>query len=218
MPEISDPGSARAMIQQLLQPWQRSIQDPAEAQREVLHGLLQSYAKTDYGEIHGAHNVDGVKDYRRAFPSSTYDDYKPLVDRVMAGEIGVLLSEEPVGWAITRGTTAGTSKFIPMTATDLKMRVSAGRAMLNFVAETGRYDLFAGVNLNLNFPSTVGRIRVGDRDLDTAIAQVSTRSSSRPRRPFGPSQPRRMSTPLGVARQRKIGSVGSSSPTHTARI
>jgi hypothetical protein len=84
----------------------------------------------------------------------------------MAGEIGVLLSEEPVGWAITRGTTAGTSKFIPMTATDLKMRVSAGRAMLNFVAETGRYDLFAGVNLNLNFPSTVGRIRVGDRDLE----------------------------------------------------
>jgi len=166
MPARSDPGSARTMIQQLLQPWQRSIQDPAEAQREVLRGLLLSYAKTDYGEIHGAHNIKGVEDYQRAFPTSTYDDYKPLIDRVMAGEIEVLLSEAPVGWAITRGTTAGTSKFIPMIATDLKMRVSAGRAMLNFVAETGRYDLFAGVNLNLNFPSTVGRIRVGERDLE----------------------------------------------------
>src|SRR3990170_4937735 len=88
MPDIPDPGSARAMIQQLLQPWQRSIQDPAEAQREVLHGLLQSCAKTDYGKTHGAPNIGSVDNYRRAFPSSTYGEYKPLIDRVMAGEIG----------------------------------------------------------------------------------------------------------------------------------
>ena len=60
----------------------------------------------------------------------------------------------------------GESKFIPMTPTDLRMRVSAGRAMMAYVAATKRLDLFAGVNLNLNFPSTVGSIRVGDRDLD----------------------------------------------------
>jgi hypothetical protein len=80
--------------------------------------------------------------------------------------VRVLLDEEPVGWAITRGTTGDESKFIPMTPTDLAMRVSAGRAMLNYVATTGRYDLFQGVNLNLNFPSVVGTVRVGDRDLE----------------------------------------------------
>jgi hypothetical protein len=71
-----------------------------------------------------------------------------------------------VGWAITRGTTAGESKFIPMTPTDLQMRVSAGRAMINYVATSGRFDLFQGVNLNLNFPSAVGTVRVGDRDVE----------------------------------------------------
>ena len=78
----------------------------------------------------------------------------------------VISSEEPVGWAVTRGTTAGESKFIPMTPTDLQMRVSAGRAMMNYVATTQRYDLFQGVNLNLNFPSVVGTVRVGDRELE----------------------------------------------------
>ena len=53
-----------------------------------------------------------------------------------------------------------------MTPTDLRMRVSAGRAMLNYVQTTGRYDLFGGVNLNLNFPSVVGIARVGDREVE----------------------------------------------------
>ena len=33
---------------------------------------------------------------------ATYDDYKPLIERVMAGETQLLLWEEPLGWAITR--------------------------------------------------------------------------------------------------------------------
>jgi hypothetical protein len=150
----------------------------------------------------------------------TYDEYKPLIQAVMSGKTGLLLCEEPVGWAITRGTTAGDPKtrrrdgvppperdgyardkdagsanssaigateddasrrpvrsdgrdsvpprvkFIPMTPTDLRMRVSAGRAMMAYVAATKRLDLFAGVNLNLNFPSVVGTVRVGGKDID----------------------------------------------------
>ncbi len=57
-------------------------------------------------------------------------------------------------------------KFIPMTPTDLRLRVSAGRAMMAYVAATQRIDLFAGVNLNLNFPSVVGHVRVADRDIE----------------------------------------------------
>jgi hypothetical protein len=46
------------------------------------------------------------------------------------------------------------------------MRIHAGRAMLNYVASTKRFDLFAGVNLNLNYPSVVGHVKVGDRDIE----------------------------------------------------
>jgi len=161
-----DPQAAAQMLNALLQPWHDAVNDPAQAQREVLQNLLQGYAQTGYGKQHGAAGVKTLDDYRRAFPVTTYEDVKPLIQRVMAGEVSLLLTEEPVGWAITRGTTKGESKFIPMTPTDLRMRISAGRAMMNYVAGNGRYDLFQGVNLNLNFPSVVGTVRVGEREVE----------------------------------------------------
>lgn len=123
-------------------------------------------AEVESPQAGGPHSSSLVDAYRRAFPVMTYDEYRPLIDEVMRGDTALLLNEDAVGWAITRGTVEGEPKFIPMTATDLKMRVSAGRAMLGYVAAGGRFDLFAGVNLNLNFPSTVGTVRVGERDLE----------------------------------------------------
>lgn len=161
-----DPQAAQQMIQGMLQPWHTSIKDPESAQNEVLQRLLGDYARTQYGRDHGAEKIASLQDYRRLFPRKTYEDYKPTIRRVMEGEINLLLSEDPVGWAITRGTTKGESKFIPMTPTDLRMRVSAGRAVMNNVASSGRYDIFAGVNLNLNFPSVVGTISAGKRELE----------------------------------------------------
>jgi hypothetical protein len=161
-----NPHPAAGMLKALLQPWHEAVADAAKAQQEVLGRLLEGYAQTDYGTQHGAAQVETIEDYRRAFPVATYGDYKPLIQRVMAGEVSLLLNEEPVGWAITRGTTGDESKFIPMTPTDLRMRISAGRAMMNYVVENERYDLFDGVNLNLNFPSVVGTVRVGDREIE----------------------------------------------------
>jgi hypothetical protein len=154
------------MLKGLLQPWHEAVADPATAQEGVLGRLLAGYAETAYGRQHSADKIETIADYRRAFPVATYEDYEPLIQRVMAGEIDLLLNEEPVGWAITRGTTGDESKFIPMTPTDLRMRISAGRAMMNYVAENGRYDLFDGVNLNLNFPSVVGTMQVGDKEIE----------------------------------------------------
>lgn len=165
MPKI-DANAATQQILAALRPWQAAVENPAPTQEKVLHGLLTDYAKTAYGRSHGAADVQSIADYRRAFPVMTYAEYKPLIQRVMGGEIDTLLCEEPIGWAITRGTTSDEQKFIPMTPTDLRLRVSAGRAMLNYVAETKRFDLFAGVNLNLNFPSVVGKVKVGEREVE----------------------------------------------------
>jgi hypothetical protein len=147
--------------------------------------FLGDYARTGYGSGRGADAVAEVgasaeseqahrdssenpiiTSYRRAFPIMTYEDYKPLVTEVLSGETSLLLCEDPIGWAITRGTTADEPKFIPMTPTDLRMRASAGRAMMAYVEATGRLDLLAGVNLNLNFPSVVGTVLVGNEKIE----------------------------------------------------
>jgi len=180
-----DPGMAAQMLQQQLEPWHRAVADPAAAQDAVLHRLLGEYARTRYGAAHGADQIDTLADYRRAFPVRTYPEMKPIIDQVMQGDTEALLWEPPLGWAITRGTTKGEPKFIPMTPTDLQMRVSAGRAVMQYVAATRRFDVFQGVNLNLNFPSVVGTVRVGDRDLEYGYSSgiytkhVSTRTPVR---------------------------------------
>ncbi len=155
-----------AQLHALVNPWHDAVSDPAAAQERVLEGLLSIYRGTGYGRERGATAVGSLADYRKAFPIATYEDYKPLIGRVMAGEVDLLLTEPPVGWAITRGSTKGEEKFVPMTPTDLRMRVAAGRAMVHYALASGRFDLFQGVNLNLNFPSVVGMVRVGDREVE----------------------------------------------------
>ena len=164
-----DPKELQAGIERMkamVEPWHKCLNDPKNSQDIVLQGLLKIFSQTSYGKEHGAGSVGSYLDFCEAFPVKTYEEYKPLIDRVMAGETDLLLNEEPVGWAITRGTTSDENKFIPMTPTDLKMRVSAGRAVVNYALAAQRFDIFAGVNLNLNFPSKVGTVKVGSRDLD----------------------------------------------------
>ena len=163
---MTNPPSPADMIKGALQPWQTAIANPPVAQQQVLLKLIKTYAQTGYGTDHNATAVKNIEDFRRAFPVVTYADYKPLIQKVMAGDTSLMLDEEPLGWAITRGTTQDEPKFIPMTATDIKMRVAAGRAMLNFAAASGNFSLFQGVNLNLNFPSVVGKVKAGDRELE----------------------------------------------------
>jgi hypothetical protein len=160
------PQDAMQMVTAFLTPWDKAVAAPALAQEQVLQNLLKIYAQTQYGQKYGAGQVKSLGDYRKAFPIVDYAGYKPLMDRVMAGEVDLLLNEPPVGWAITRGTTKGESKFIPITLTILRMQVTAGRAMLNYVASTQRFELFAGVNLNLNFPSRVGTVKVGEKEIE----------------------------------------------------
>lgn len=150
----------------MVEPWHRSLADPQSAQQAVLERLVGIYRQTEYGRQHQAQQVGSYGDFIHAFPVQTYAEYKPLIERVMAGETALLLDEEPVGWAITRGTTQDEHKFIPMTPADLKMRVSAGRAVVNYALRTQRFDIFTGVNLNLNFPSKVGTVQVGEKQLD----------------------------------------------------
>jgi len=161
-----DPQVFNQNLKSFVQSWKDSLSNPQQAQQKALKSCLSAYSQTEYGEKHGASQIKNLEEYRRAFPINTYDDYQPLIRQVMSGNTRLLLSEPPIGWAITRGTTENEPKFIPMTATDLKMRVSAARAMINYALQSGQMGIFQGVNLNLNFPSRVGTLKVGERELE----------------------------------------------------
>lgn len=158
----------REFIQLFVQLWHKGLEDPARTQAQTLEWLLEGYARTDYGQQYGAMELleqGGSPDslfasYRRAFPVVNYDQIKPWLDHVVAGKSEALLPEPPVAWAMTRGTTRGTPKRIPITSTDLGIRVAAARGLLNHLLRKNQLGAIDGYSLNLNYPSVVGTMDV----------------------------------------------------------
>jgi hypothetical protein len=162
----------RDFIQVFVELWHRGLQDPARTQAQTLEWLVEGYARTVYGQDCGASDLLALADdpprffeaYRRAFPVVTYDEIKPWIERVIAGEVEALLPELPVAWAMTRGTTGGTPKRIPITDADLGIRVAAARGLLNHLLRTDQLDAINGYSLNLNYPSVVGTMDVAGQE------------------------------------------------------
>jgi len=159
-----------AILKTFVQGWYDSLDEPAAAQERTLNRLLAGYARTREGKERGAGSIGTVADYRRAFPDRTYNDYLPLLKRVYAGEGDLLLYEPPVGIGLTRGTTTGSSKLIPMTPADLETRPAAARAVINYVLKTRQFDILEGATLNLAFPSVLRKMTIGDREVDVGYS------------------------------------------------
>jgi hypothetical protein len=162
----------RDFIEVFVELWHRGLEDPARTQAQTLEWLVGGYARTVYGQECGAAELLTLADdpprffeaYRRTFPAVTYDEIKPWIDRVIAGEVEALLPEPPVAWAMTRGTSRGTPKRIPITDADLGIRVAAARGLLNHLLRTDQLDAINGYSLNLNYPSVVGTMDVAGQE------------------------------------------------------
>ena len=95
------------------------IQNPIEAQREVLQELVSFGQYTEIGRKYSMSKLFNVRDFKKAIPIHTYEDLKPYIERLMLGEQN-LLWNTPVKWfAKSSGTTNDKSKFIPITEESL---------------------------------------------------------------------------------------------------
>jgi hypothetical protein len=151
--------------------WHRGVRQPAVTQAQTLEWLLEGYGRTTYGQQYDAAGLLALVDdpprlfdaYRQAFPIVTYEGIRPWIERVVGGEVDALLPEPPVAWAMTRGTTRGTPKRIPITETDLSIRVAAARGLFNHLLRTNQLEALDGYSLNLNYPSVVGTMDVAGK-------------------------------------------------------
>ena len=147
------------LLKQLLDPWYESLSDPEAAQNTVLLTLISGYARTEYGNLHGAHSIRNVTEFRQSFPVVKYVDLAPELEQVRRGNYAKLLPEPVRRWVMTRGST-GKSKLFPATDTHLGEVLAVGaRALVNFALRTGDDSVIEGGVLNLNFPSEVATLR-----------------------------------------------------------
>ncbi len=85
------------------------------AQRQVLFDKLGRNADSDYGKRFGFAGIRSLADFRR-LPITTYEDYRPYVERVKRGETSAMFGPgtRVLMFSMTSGTT-GQAKYIPIT-------------------------------------------------------------------------------------------------------
>ncbi len=145
-------------LQQIVNPWYEALQSPTEAQERLLKRLVEGYSKTLYGKKHAAFDVEGAVDFRANFPKINYRELCPYFEEVKRDNHAIILSEPPLCWVMTRGST-GQAKVFPVTKTHIEqIFVCGARALVNHALRKNDFELLTGKILNLNFPSTVTTI------------------------------------------------------------
>ena len=85
-----------------------------DIQQSVLSRLLNQAARTEWGKKYDYSSIRNYEDFRKRLPIQTYEEIKPYVERLRAGEQNLLWPSEIRWFAKSSGTTNDKSKFLPV--------------------------------------------------------------------------------------------------------
>ncbi len=127
---------AKYIVQQTAQ-W---ANEPIATQEGVFAALIAQARHTQFGKDHGFDQIKTHEDFVKSVPVRDYEDLKPYVQKVVAGEKDVLWPGQPAYFAKTSGTTSG-AKYIPITKVSIQEQVKASRdAILHYIHQSGNSD------------------------------------------------------------------------------
>ena len=86
----------------------------SEIQHRVLSRLTRQAAQTEWGRKYDYSSIRNYEDFRKRVPIQTYEEIKPYVERLRAGEQNLLWPSEIRWFAKSSGTTNDKSKFLPV--------------------------------------------------------------------------------------------------------
>ena len=125
--------------------------DPSVAQAKTLTKLLSKAQNTQFGIKHGFSNICTVEEYQKQVPLRTYEafwneywqkSYPILTDVTWPGTMPF--------FALSSGTTSGTTKYIPISHEMIRSNTKAGLDMLSYhVLQHEKSALFGGRNFML---------------------------------------------------------------------
>jgi hypothetical protein len=148
----------------------RALDAPAGAQAAVLARLVRRAAGTDFGRRHDFAGIRTAADFQARVPLRTYLDYRPFLDRVVAGEPDVSWPGRIDRFAKTSGTTAG-DKTIPVSPEMIaSQRSAAWDALAQYVHRTGDGGLAGGGLLFLSGSSALAPV---GRDASRKVGDLS---------------------------------------------
>ncbi|MEM9990415.1 MAG: GH3 auxin-responsive promoter family protein [Bacteroidota bacterium] len=113
-------------------------------QEKMLQQLVQAAKHTAFGKDHDFANIRTHQDFATRVPLRDYEQLRPYVERIKAGESDILWKGIPKYFAKTSGTTSG-AKYIPITPESVSNHFNTARnALFNYYAATGKGDFLDG--------------------------------------------------------------------------
>ena len=124
--------------------------DGVAAQEAIFAGLMRTLAPTAFGREHGLEPGLAYERFRARCEPRAYEGFVPYLERMKRGEPDVLHPGRCAHFAVSSGTTAGPSKWLPVNAAMLGHFRDTGLDSLFFYAlRTGRGSVFRGRHLFL---------------------------------------------------------------------
>jgi phenylacetate-coenzyme A ligase PaaK-like adenylate-forming protein len=124
---------------------------PNEVQLELLHNLIKTAKNTEVGKKYEFDTITNYKTFTERVPITTYEEFEPQIERARQGETNIFWPS-PIKWfAKSSGTTAGKSKFIPVSVESLEdCHYAASKDLLcMYLNNNPDSQLFVGKGLRL---------------------------------------------------------------------
>lgn len=126
------------------------------AQEKTFRRLIDTMATCAFGRDHGLRRGLTYPEFQRTVPLRTYEAFTAYIERMKRGEAGVLWPGPCAHYAVSSGTTAGRTKYLPITAAMLTHFRKAGLdSLLYYTARTGSTSVFRGKHLFLGGSTTL---------------------------------------------------------------
>jgi hypothetical protein len=151
------------------------IQNPIDAQREVLQDLVTHAQYTELGRKYGLDNTFTIRQFKERVPIHDYEMLKPYIERMMQGEEN-LLWNTPISWfAKSSGTTSDKSKFIPVSEESLEdCHFQASKDVLSlYYRQAEASDLLTGKGLIIGGSHQISQLNedISFGDLSAVLLQ-----------------------------------------------
>lgn len=123
-----------SFVVQNRQKWEKQA---VETQLTLMKSLVADASNTLFGKDHRFSDISDYQSFKEAIPVQDYENLKPYIEKVVAGESDILWKNKPLYFAKTSGTTSGV-KYIPISKESIGFHINGARdALLSYVHETG---------------------------------------------------------------------------------
>lgn len=123
---------------------------PARLQEGALKKILSRAKCTAFGRKHRFGEIKSVSGYQKRVPLARYENMKPWIDGCLKGKADHIWPGRIKYFALTSGTTSGTSKYIPVSREMIETNKKASLDCLSFyLYNTKDKGLFKGKMLFL---------------------------------------------------------------------